>query len=95
MSLRGQAQRVLGDLSFYGAAEDFVIGLNNHELKRHFQFGHPKNLNEATDLALEYESCESGDSKKWSIPGKCHIVEVADDQGKAGNQVLKDICSMV
>ena len=161
MSLRGQAQRVLGDLSFYGAVEDFdslvkeltrrfspveretsyrlefrnrvrqsqesvmqfgyalrrlaseafpsipndcqeqwvldqfVIGLNNHELKKHVQFGHPKNLNEAIALALEYESFESGDSKYRSKPGKCHTVGVADDQGKADNQVLRDICSMV
>ena len=39
-----------------------VTGLNNHELKRHVQFGHPKNLNEAIALALEYDSFESGDS---------------------------------
>ena len=161
MSLRGQAQRVLGDLSFYGAVEDFdslvkeltrrfspvemetsyrlefrnrvrqsqesvmqfgyalrrlaskafpsihndcqeqwvldqfVIGLNNHELKRHVHFGHPKNLNEAIALALEYECFESGDSKYRSKPGKCHTVGVAGDQGKADNQVLRDICLMV
>ena len=35
------------------------------------------------------------DSKYRSKPGKCHIVEVAEDQGKADNQVLRDICSMV
>ena len=52
-------------------------------------------MNEAIALALEYESFESGDSKYRSKPGKCHRVEVADDQGKAQNQVLKDICSMV
>ena len=160
MSLRGQAQRVLGDLSFYGAVEDFdslvkeltrrfspveretsyrlefrnrfrqsqesvmqygyalrrlaskafpnipndcqeqwvldqfVIGLNNHELKRHVQFGHPKNLNEAIALALEYESFECGDSKFKLKPAKCYTIGDKDNQG-AENQVLRDICSMV
>ena len=78
--------------------DQFVIGLNNlnnHGLKRHVQFGHSKNLNEAIALALEYETFESGDSKYRSKQGKCHNVEVADDQGKADNQVLREIYSMV
>ena len=49
--------------------DQFVIGLNNHKLKTHVKFGHPKNLNEAFALALEYESFERG------------IVSIGQNQG--------------
>ena len=32
--------------------DQLVIGLHNNEIKRHVQFGHPKNLNEAIALAI-------------------------------------------
>ena len=130
MSLQGQAQRVLGDVAYYGRGEDyetlvgelsrrfnpverettyrlefrnrvrrlnetvmeygyslrrlaikafpnipyhcqeewvldqFITGLNRPELKRHVQFGHPRNLNEAISLAMEFESFEGSDGSK-------------------------------
>ena len=43
--------------------DQFGIGLGNLELRRHVQFGHPRTLNEAISLAVEYEAFEpsSGD----------------------------------
>ena len=160
MSLRGQAQRVLGDISFYGNVEDFdslvkeltrrfspveretsyrlefrnrfrnpqesvmqygyalrrlaskafpsipndcqeqwvldqfVMGLKNHELKRHVQFGHPKSLNEAIALALEYESFEGGDSKFRPKPAKCNSIETTNDH-VGTDKILRELCSVV
>ena len=36
--------------------EQFITGLNGHELKRFVQFAHPKTLDRAISLALEFES---------------------------------------
>lgn len=38
--------------------EQFVTGLSCHERKRHVQFSHPKTLDRAISLALEYELFE-------------------------------------
>jgi hypothetical protein len=38
--------------------DQFIFGLNDINLMRHVQFGHPLNLNAAEDLATEYESTE-------------------------------------
>ena len=44
--------------------DQFVLGLERPELKKHVQFGHPRTLNEAISLAMEYESFEYGDGQK-------------------------------
>ena len=44
--------------------DQFVLGLDRPELKKHVQFGHPRTLNEAISLAMEYESFEYGDGQK-------------------------------
>ena len=44
--------------------DQFVMGLDRPELKRYVQFGHPRTLNEAISLAIEYESFEYGDGQK-------------------------------
>ena len=38
--------------------DQFITGLNNYELQKHVQFGHPKSLYEAIGLATEYEALE-------------------------------------
>ena len=38
--------------------DQFITGLDRPELKRHVQFGHPRTLNEAISLAMEFESFE-------------------------------------
>ena len=44
--------------------DQFVLGLDRPELKKHVQFGHPRTLNEAISLVMEYESFEYGDGQK-------------------------------
>ena len=44
--------------------DQFVLGLDRPELKKHVQFGHPRTLNEAISLAMKYESFEYGDGQK-------------------------------
>ena len=48
--------------------DQFSLGLPNHEIKRHVQFGHPKNLNEALSLSIEYEAFESGNKDRLKKP---------------------------
>ena len=38
--------------------DQFITGLNNYELQKHVQFGHPKSLYEAIGLATEYEALD-------------------------------------
>lgn len=38
--------------------EQFISGLGSQELKRYVQFSHPKSLDRAISLALEFESFE-------------------------------------
>ncbi len=40
--------------------DQFTLGLGSIELQRHVQFGHPRDLNAAISLAIEYEAFESG-----------------------------------
>ena len=38
--------------------DQFISGLNSTEIKRHVSLAHPENLDEAIDLAVEFESFE-------------------------------------
>ena len=44
--------------------DQFISGLNPTEIRRHVSFAHPENLDEATDLAVEFESFEGNQSIK-------------------------------
>lgn len=61
-SLRRLASRAFptfpSDMRESLTVEQFVTGLSCHELKRYVQFSHPKTLDRAISLALEYESFE-------------------------------------
>ena len=37
-----------------------LVNLPTVELQKHVQFGHPKGLNEAISLGIEYEAFETG-----------------------------------
>jgi hypothetical protein len=61
--------------------DQFVAGLENVDLKKHVQFGHPRTLNEAISLAVEYDASDShckdkikklvhGDVSKIKAPAK-------------------------
>lgn len=36
--------------------DQFINGLSSHEIKKHVQFAHPKSLDEAITLAIEFEA---------------------------------------
>lgn len=38
--------------------DQHILGLGEHEVKRHVQFGHPKSLESAIALAVEFEAFE-------------------------------------
>ena len=44
--------------------DQFISGLNSTEIRRHVSFAHPENLDEAIDLAVEFESFEGNQSIK-------------------------------
>lgn len=48
----------LADMRESLTVEQFVTGLGSQELKRYVQFAHPKSLDRAISLALEFESFE-------------------------------------
>ena len=41
------------------AIDHFIHGLISNDMKKHVHFNHPKTLDEAITLAVEYEACES------------------------------------
>ena len=43
--------------------DQFITGLNNYDLQKHVQFGHPKSIYEAIGLATEYEALEGSVDK--------------------------------
>jgi len=48
--------------------DQFGLGLGNIDLQRHVQFGHPKELNDAISLAIEYEAFEAGTKDRFRKP---------------------------
>ena len=50
----------------------FIAGLQNVELKRHVQFGHPRNLNQAISLATEHDSFDT--AHKSRKPGNLNAL---------------------
>ena len=38
--------------------DQFICGLNASEIRKHIQFRHPKSVDEAITLAIEYEAFE-------------------------------------
>ena len=81
ISLHAQEQWVL---------DQFMTGLGSVDIRKHVQFAHPKDLNEAISLATEFECFETSLTRKYSKPagGKvCGLEESLE------SQVLKDILS--
>ena len=48
--------------------DQFMQGLNTVEIRGHVTFGHPKNINEAISLAIEYEAFQAGNKDKLRKP---------------------------
>ena len=73
--------------------DQFISGLVSVDIKRHVQFGHPKNLNEAISLAVEYESFHNQGAVKFQKPAQVSSIsnKPEDEQVK----LLKQLCSSV
>jgi hypothetical protein len=56
--------------------DQFTLGLGSVELQRHVQFGHPRSLNEAISLAIEFEAFEAGlkHRKAYQKPSEVYAV---------------------
>ena len=74
MSLSAQEQWVM---------DQFCAGLGNIDLRRHVQFGHPKTLNDAISLAVEYEAFDSNckDRIKKPTVRQGEVFQVQDTTG--------------
>ena len=48
--------------------DQFILGVGNVEIRRHVQFGHPRDVNAAISLAIEYEAFEAGNKDKLRKP---------------------------
>ena len=59
-NLRRLAQKAYPTLRYHEieptVVDQYIHGLNNHELKKHVQFHHPQTLNQALAFASEYEA---------------------------------------
>ena len=53
--------------------DQFIYGLGNQELKKHVKFKHPKTLDHAISLAVEFESFE-GSQNTLSKPHTVNAV---------------------
>ena len=61
--------------------DQFITGLNTIDMRRHVQFGHPKNMDEAISLAIEFEAFEAANRTSTMKPtrGEVTMVRPADD----------------
>ena len=67
MTLSAQEQWVM---------DQFVTGLGNIDIRKHVQFGHPLNLNEAISLAVEYEAFDTSTRDKIRKPSHAEVCRV-------------------
>ena len=80
--------------------DQFTFGLGSYELKKHVQFGHPKSLNEAISLAIEFEAFESGMKDKFKKPipkGEVSVLaqqtpSASETQSKNKNDKSEIVC---
>ena len=72
--------------------DQFVTGLINTDIKRHVQFGHPRNLNEAIALATEFESFDQRIVVKPSKPYGNVMAVDSSGQSSIENATIKELC---
>ena len=73
--------------------DQFISGLGNIEIRKHVQFGHPRNLNEAISLATEFESFENKPQSKFFKPG--HLNTVSSSNNDSSENLLKQLYATV
>lgn len=73
--------------------DQFMQGLNSVEIRGHVLFGHPKNINEAISLAIEYEAFQAGNKDKLRKPinktGELCAVSPSSDKTNEQNNEKK------
>ena len=79
--------------------DQFITGLANYELQKHVQFGHPKSLHEAFDLATEYEALSGSVDriKKPTIESEkiAPIITQKSDNQQTGGITLEQIGKLI
>ena len=61
--------------------DQFIMGLGSIELRRHVQFGHPQDINQAISLAIEFEAFDTANNVDRSRKprGELNMVRPSDD----------------
>ena len=64
--------------------DQFITGLSSIELRKHVQFGHPTDLNQAMSLAIEFEAFNSANAadQQRKPRGEVNMVRPYSDDGK-------------
>ena len=79
--------------------DQFITGLNNYELQKHVQFGHPKSLYEAIGLATEFEALEGSIDrvKKPRIESEniAPIVSKTEPSQSPANMTLEQLDTLI
>ena len=79
--------------------DQFITGLNNYELQKHVQFGHPKSLYEAIGLATEYEALEGSVDRikkpKADVETIAPIVTRENDKQPAENITMEQLDKLI
>ena len=62
------------------ALDQFILGLSDLEMRKHIQFSHPKTLDQAISLAVEYDAVvgQSGQAKKPKEKPETGVFHVAE-----------------
>ena len=98
----GYALRRLGSKAFPNISREcqeqlvldqFVMGLVNIELKRHVQFGHAKDLNQAISLAAEFEAFDQKSLYKTFKPANSVMSIEPNSKNQSNNSDLKELCA--
>ncbi len=77
--------------------DQFIIGLPSLEMKKHVQFGHPKDISTAISLAIELEAFETANHMGYSKPkGDVAMVRPSDsgDEDSDGEQEGAVTCAL-
>ena len=70
--------------------DQFISGLNSTEIRRHVSFAHPQNMDEAIDLAVEFESFEGNQSIKKPSGTTANVVAgVTEERSRTSDSKLQ------
>jgi hypothetical protein len=75
--------------------DQFVMGLTSLDMRKHVQFNHPRNLNHALSLAIEFDSFHSSlqDSMRKPRPS-VNMVRPADEEEPEDGETSAQVCAL-